>query len=110
MARALTGVEQDPAALTAKPYLSPDEASVVLGVGRVTIYRLIRSGALPSVRLGRLIKVPTAQLAGSTRRFRRRIHTSTRRRQRLGEPNPSGGCRAWKRPCQGSLAVELSAI
>jgi excisionase family DNA binding protein len=62
MDKSLQGVEQDPAVLAAKPYLDPIEVAVLLGVGRITAYSLIRSKAIPSVRLGRLIKVPTARL------------------------------------------------
>jgi excisionase family DNA binding protein len=62
MDKSLQGVEQDPAVLAAKPYLDPIEVAVLLGVGRITAYKLISSGAVPHIRLGKLIKVPTARL------------------------------------------------
>ena len=38
------------------------EAAEALGVGRSTIYGLVRSGDLPSVRIGRSLRVPAAGL------------------------------------------------
>jgi excisionase family DNA binding protein len=40
----------------------PEDAARVLGVGRTKIYELIRSGALRSVRVGGLRRVPVAAL------------------------------------------------
>lgn len=40
-----------------KLLLSPTEAAALLGLGRTTTYGLVRSGALPSVRVGSAIKV-----------------------------------------------------
>jgi excisionase family DNA binding protein len=42
--------------------VTPDEARAFLRVGRNAIYDLIKSGALPSVRFGKLIRVPKAAL------------------------------------------------
>jgi excisionase family DNA binding protein len=42
--------------------VTPDEARAFLRVGRNTVYDLIKSGALPSVRFGKLIRVPKAAL------------------------------------------------
>jgi excisionase family DNA binding protein len=33
-----------------------------LGVGRTKMYDLVRTGAIPSVRLGKLIRIPTRRL------------------------------------------------
>ncbi len=40
--------------------LRPEEAARLLGVGRTTVFELIASGALSSVRIGRLRRVPYA--------------------------------------------------
>ena len=37
--------------------LSPEELSGVLGLGRTSTYAILSSGAIPSVRIGRLRKV-----------------------------------------------------
>ena len=40
----------------------PEDAARVLGVGRTKLYELMRSGALRSVRVGGLRRVPVAAL------------------------------------------------
>ena len=40
----------------------PEDAARVLGVGRTKVYELIRPGALRSVRVGGLRRVPVAAL------------------------------------------------
>lgn len=40
----------------------PAEAFAAIGVSRSTGYALLRSGAIPSVRLGRSVRVPVAEL------------------------------------------------
>lgn len=42
--------------------LSLDEVSQVLGVCRMTAYRLARSGEIPALRLGRRLRVPKVVL------------------------------------------------
>jgi excisionase family DNA binding protein len=44
-------------------FLSPAQAAVALGVSRETVYRLLRSGALPSVRVGGQLRIPKRTLA-----------------------------------------------
>ncbi|WP_445187005.1 helix-turn-helix domain-containing protein [Pseudonocardia sp. Cha107L01] len=59
---------QRPAAVEAQPtrvmpervLLTPEEASEHLGIGRTTVYALIKSGALESVQIGRLRRIPTS--------------------------------------------------
>jgi excisionase family DNA binding protein len=51
------------AATEARPFLSPAEAAAMLGVSRYTVYRLIRSGQLPSVRVGGQLRLPRRTLA-----------------------------------------------
>ena len=40
----------------------PEEAARMLGVGRTKVYELMRSGALRSVRVGGLRRIPVAAL------------------------------------------------
>ncbi|MEU7767918.1 excisionase family DNA-binding protein [Nocardia sp. NPDC049190] len=51
--------ESDREALSA-PTLSVIDAGRVLGVGKTTIYEAIRSGEVPSFRVGRRVRVPSA--------------------------------------------------
>jgi excisionase family DNA binding protein len=43
--------------------LTVEQAAKILGIGRSTAYELVHTGAIPSLRLGRRIVVPTAKLA-----------------------------------------------
>jgi excisionase family DNA binding protein len=45
-----------------KLLVSPEEAAELLGVGRSTVYGLMRTLALPSVKIGRARRIPTAAL------------------------------------------------
>ena len=45
-----------------KLLLKPSEVGQVLGIGRSLVYGLIAQGVIPSVRLGRTIRVPKASL------------------------------------------------
>lgn len=49
----------------ARPFLSAEEAFAVFGIDRKTGYRAIKDGSFPVdvVRVGRLIRVPTAAVA-----------------------------------------------
>jgi excisionase family DNA binding protein len=44
------------------------EVAVALGVGRATAYEMMASGALPTVRIGRAVRVPRAGLEEWVRR------------------------------------------
>jgi excisionase family DNA binding protein len=44
------------------------EVAAALGVGRATAYELMASGALPTVRIGRTVRVPRAGLEAWVRR------------------------------------------
>ena len=48
---------------TTSGLLTPREAALALRVSRETVYRLVRSGALPSVRVGGQLRLPRAALA-----------------------------------------------
>jgi predicted site-specific integrase-resolvase len=47
-----------------RPVISADEAFALLGIDRTTGYRAIKEGTfpIPCIRVGRLLKVPTAPL------------------------------------------------
>jgi len=45
-----------------KLLLRPNEAAELLGVGRSTIYALLASGDVPSVRVGRSVRLPLEAL------------------------------------------------
>lgn len=42
--------------------LMPEEAQSILGVGRNTIYKLLSSGALKSLKIGKLYRIPKKYL------------------------------------------------
>ena len=44
------------------PTLTPEQTADVLGVGVKVVYAAVRNGTLPSIRLGRRIRIPTAAL------------------------------------------------
>jgi excisionase family DNA binding protein len=43
--------------------LRPEDAASALGIGRTKVYELMRSGALRSVRIGGLRRIPATALA-----------------------------------------------
>jgi excisionase family DNA binding protein len=45
-----------------RPTLTCDEVAGILGVGRSTVYRAVKSGDLPAITLGRTVRIPTAPL------------------------------------------------
>ena len=50
-----------PAALS-RPTLTVEEAGDALGISRASAYEGVRTGEIPSIRVGRRIVVPTAAL------------------------------------------------
>jgi excisionase family DNA binding protein len=48
-------------------YLSVDEAAALLRVDRKTIHRAVAAGELPYLRLGRVIRIPSAALAAPSK-------------------------------------------
>ncbi len=42
--------------------LKPNEAQEVLGIGRNAIYDLLKNGTLPSIRIGKLYRIPKKAL------------------------------------------------
>ena len=46
----------------ARLLLRATEVAAVLGLGRATVYLLMASGELPTVRIGRAVRVPASRL------------------------------------------------
>jgi excisionase family DNA binding protein len=44
--------------------LSPEEAFGLLGVGRATFFKMLSSGEIPSLKIGRLRRIPAEALRG----------------------------------------------
>ena len=44
------------------PFVKVEEAATYLGIGRQQAYAAVRSGQIPSIRVGRSWRVPTAAL------------------------------------------------
>ena len=42
-----------------KPTLSPVEVAKILGIGKNAVYESVKRGEIPSVGLGRTIRIPT---------------------------------------------------
>ena len=51
-----------------KLLLSPDETCEVLGVKRSTLFKMLEAGEIPSIKVGRLRRIPTAGLKDWVRR------------------------------------------
>jgi excisionase family DNA binding protein len=45
-----------------KLFLRPKEAAEVVGLGRTRFYELVRAGIIPSCRIGKSLRIPTASL------------------------------------------------
>ena len=45
-----------------KILLKPAEAAETLGIGRTRVYEMLASGELPSIRIGRSIRIPVNAL------------------------------------------------
>ena len=45
-----------------QPTVSVEAAAAILGVARQTVYRAVRAGEIPSIHVGRLVRIPTARL------------------------------------------------
>lgn len=56
-----------------KLLLSAEEAGELLGVGRSTVYDLIRLGVIPSVKVGRWRKIPAAALQVYVKRLTEQV-------------------------------------
>jgi len=58
-----------PRPLPERLLLTVEEAAEQLGIGRTLIYKLISSGEIESIRIGRLRRVPTAAIQEYARRL-----------------------------------------
>ncbi|KJE21497.1 DNA-binding protein, excisionase family [Frankia torreyi] len=59
-----------------KLLLTPTEAAELLGVSRSTIYELMNSGDIESVRIGRSRRIPSAALVTFVARLRGEGHAA----------------------------------
>lgn len=96
--------------------LRAEEVGVVLGVSRARVHQLIRQGILPSVRLGRQVRVDQAELRKWTRSGGRSLPGGWRRTEpgeggwytnivwktciRCGEPLATSGSANGKGPAK----------
>ena len=55
--------------LMSKTYFSPAEVAGILGVTRETIYNGIKSGVIPSYKIGRLRRISEEQIKEALRGF-----------------------------------------
>ena len=51
--------QQRPAPIPQPLLLSPTEVARALGLGRSTIYELMRAGAFPTIHIGRSVRIPS---------------------------------------------------
>ncbi|HEX6797647.1 MAG TPA: helix-turn-helix domain-containing protein [Ktedonobacterales bacterium] len=57
-----TAHDHDPIPLSQRLLLRPEEVAAILGLGRSTIYELLRSGELSAVHIGRATRIPARDL------------------------------------------------
>ncbi|GAA2843542.1 helix-turn-helix domain-containing protein [Kribbella solani] len=57
--------------------LTVEQAAQRLGIGRTSVYALLKTGEIESVPVGRLRRIPTECLDEYVRRLRSQIHTAT---------------------------------
>jgi excisionase family DNA binding protein len=75
------------------PLLTVPEAAEQLAVSRRTLERLIQTGALPCIRLGRLVRIDPADLAAMLEGVKTRAITQEEQPAcRSLNAVPSGGC------------------
>jgi len=75
------------------PTMTVDVVARILGIDRKTVYAAVRSGEIPSLRVGRRILVPTAWLAATI--------TPDQRPEHLAVPRPPRS----QPPVQGQLPL-----
>ncbi len=61
-----TAATKAPETAEAIEFLTPAEAQRLLRCGRSAIYSSLRAGTLPSIRIGRLIRIPRSALIPKT--------------------------------------------
>lgn len=65
-------------------YLTVQEVAEVMRVSKMTVYRLLHSGELPGVRVGRSFRVPQDALAEFLRSSATSLPVEVRDERRLG--------------------------
>lgn len=60
--RAVPATESLPTNALAKLLLTPLEAAATLGIGRTTMFKLLLSGEIPSIKVGRMRRIPITAL------------------------------------------------
>ena len=64
---------------TPRVLLTPEQAADAIGIGRTTLYALIKSGDLQSIKVGRLRRVPEAAVNRYIERLMAEQHSATER-------------------------------
>ena len=59
---------------TPRVMLTPEQAADALGIGRTTVFALIKSGELRSLRIGHLRRVPADEIDAYTARLAAEQH------------------------------------
>jgi excisionase family DNA binding protein len=72
--------------LRSSPTISVENYARVMGIGRSLAYSLAREGAIPVIRLGHRLRVPSAAVLRMLEG--RRMSPPQRQRRRLGQPTP----------------------
>lgn len=67
----MTSRDTDRVPLSQRLLLRPEEAAAISGLGRSTIYELLRTGELPAVHVGRATRIPVRDLQGWIEQRRR---------------------------------------
>lgn len=66
---------KDPSGAASPPLcVTPTEAAKLLSIGRTKMYSLLKSGKIPSIRVGRKILIPTAELEAWLHRASASVH------------------------------------
>lgn len=60
----------------ARHLLSVEDAARALSIGRTTMFNLIKTGAIASVQIGRLRRIPTTALTDYTTRLTAQQHAA----------------------------------
>ena len=61
--------EQEPMAAVPREALSVDAVALALGVGKVTVYRLLKEGQLRRVKIGKRTVIPAGDVAALVERL-----------------------------------------
>ena len=73
----MTSQNATPPRGTPRLMLTAEQAAVALGIGRTTVYALIKSGELRSLLIGRLRRIPLDEVEAYTARLTAEQHPTT---------------------------------